>query len=453
MHAWLTVGPVSAEKETTYGVRVCAPSCASPWAGIAIGTITVVPTGTPSDDVGAPGTESPDAESGMPAGRELAYVGLAVLTGVIAHHAEVSPGRAEAGQRVDVTARAIPHDTTRLTDCQLLWDGTPGGSCSADADADGGLTGEIAVPKAAAAGDHNDDRNVVIVATSIGLALLVTVQPDVAKAVPGWAQIIFGSGITLGSLTAIVLNALFHHVGKGRGPAVAGRPGEGTVRLDEVNAMSESEFVETFRRLFQGPCWVVANAYQQRPFADNQALRMAFQEALFSGTPEQQQELMRHYPALGGDAVADGQSGEDSLRDQSALGLDRLVDSGHEEFEALTRDYEDKFGIPLIVCVRDNQTRAQVLRNGRGRLANSAKQEHAAALIEIVKIAKHRSRTSWPMRTPFTPPARSGSTTPDDSARRRSGGDDRDDGTLDRGLQRPRRAGGRGGTAGVLLVA
>jgi xanthine permease len=62
--------------------------------------------------------------------------------------------------------------------------------------------------------DFHDHRNVVIVATSIGLAMLVTAQPDVAKAVPDWAQIIFGSGITLGSITAIVLNALFHHVGK-----------------------------------------------------------------------------------------------------------------------------------------------------------------------------------------------------------------------------------------------
>ncbi len=162
------------------------------------------------------------------------------------------------------------------------------------------------------------------------------------------------------------------------------------MRLEEVNAMSEAQFAETFRRLFQGPCWVLSNAYAQRPFADTQALRMAFQEALFSGTPEQQKELMRHHPALGGDAVADGQSGEDSLRDQSALGLDRLVDSDHEEFEALTREYEDKFGIPLIVCVRDNESRAQVLRNGRSRLANAAKQEHAAALIEIAKIANHR---------------------------------------------------------------
>src|SRR5918994_64617 len=34
--------------------------------------------------------------------------------------------------------------------------------------------------------DFNDHRNVVIVATSLGLALLVTVQPGIAEAVPSW---------------------------------------------------------------------------------------------------------------------------------------------------------------------------------------------------------------------------------------------------------------------------
>ena len=61
--------------------------------------------------------------------------------------------------------------------------------------------------------DFHDHRNVVIVGTSLGLAMYVTAQPDVAKAVPSWAQIILGSGITLGSITAIGLNLLFHHVG------------------------------------------------------------------------------------------------------------------------------------------------------------------------------------------------------------------------------------------------
>ncbi|WP_116113058.1 nucleobase:cation symporter-2 family protein [Austwickia chelonae] len=63
--------------------------------------------------------------------------------------------------------------------------------------------------------DFTSDRNIVIVATSIGLAMLATAQPNVKTAVPEWAQIIFGSGITLGSLTAILLNLLFNHVGRG----------------------------------------------------------------------------------------------------------------------------------------------------------------------------------------------------------------------------------------------
>ena len=95
--------------------------------------------------------------------------------------------------------------------------------------------------------DFHDHRNIVIVATSIGLAMYVTAIPEVAKAVPEWAQIILGSGITLGSITAILLNLVFHHIGRGRGPAVAGAPGDHLVRLEQVNKMSEDEFVGTLR--------------------------------------------------------------------------------------------------------------------------------------------------------------------------------------------------------------
>src|SRR3954454_24467393 len=202
--------------------------------------------------------------------------------------------------------------------------------------------------------DFNDHGNVVIVGTSLGLAMLVTAQPDIAKAVPSWAQIILGSGITLGSLTAIVLNLLFHHIGHRRGPAVVNLPGHGQIRLADVNAMSQDEFVPTFARLFQGkPRWVVENAYTQRPFRDTHALRTAFQEALFGATPEQQRELMEAYPALGSVAVAEGKAGEDSIIDQATAELTKLTDEDHVTFDQVTADYRDKFGFPLIVCVRD----------------------------------------------------------------------------------------------------
>jgi uric acid transporter len=238
--------------------------------------------------------------------------------------------------------------------------------------------------------DFNDHRNVVIVGTSLALAMLVVSQPEVAQAVPDWAEIIFGSGITLGSITAILLNLLFHHVGRGRGAAIAGAPGERQLRLDQINEMSREEFADTFGPIFQGPRWVVEGAYDQHPFADTLAMRTAFQDALFTASPEQQSELMNSYPALGSDAVAEGTAGTYSQRDQATVGLTRLSDEDHRAFAELTAAYQEKFAFPLIIAVRDAGDRKQILETGWSRMNNSPTQEHATALIEIAKIANHR---------------------------------------------------------------
>ncbi len=215
---------------------------------------------------------------------------------------------------------------------------------------------------------------------------------DLNAAVPEWARIIFGSGITLGSIVAIGLNLLFHHLG-GRGAAVAGSPGEGTVRLSDVNAMSEDEFVATFGRLFQGPEWVVRHAYAQRPFSDTQDLRIAFQEAIFGATEDEKQKLMNSYPELAkvvGDDDADPASSEHSRADQGAAGLNQLGEEDQSAFGELTKAYHDRFAFPLIVCVRDSPDRQHILDSGWARMHNSPAQERATALIQIANIANHR---------------------------------------------------------------
>ena len=75
--------------------------------------------------------------------------------------------------------------------------------------------------------------------------------------------------------------------------------------------------------------------------------------------------------------------------DQAAAGLTFLGEEDKAAFGEVNQAYRDKFGIPLIVAARELSAE-QVLEQAYHRLDNSARQEHAAALLEIAKIANHR---------------------------------------------------------------
>jgi len=233
--------------------------------------------------------------------------------------------------------------------------------------------------------DFNDHRNMVIVSTSLGIAMFVTFVPGVQGALPEWAEILFGSGITAGSFTAILLNMLFFHVGKSYGPAVAGSPG-GVIRLDQVNEMTEEEFAETFGGLVQGSPWAVERAFEQRPFADTLALRAAFQDALLTGNTQEQLELIKSYPDLG----SENEIGLDIAADHAMAGLSNLDEDERAEVVEIAEEYKQKFGFPFIVCAREIDSYTKVVDLGWARLANSPTIEHSTALIEIAKIANDR---------------------------------------------------------------
>lgn len=57
---------------------------------------------------------------------------------------------------------------------------------------------------------HFTNKNVLIVAISVGVALLPTVTPDIYDQFPTWFQLIFDSGISAGAIVAILLNLLLN---------------------------------------------------------------------------------------------------------------------------------------------------------------------------------------------------------------------------------------------------
>jgi OHCU decarboxylase len=228
--------------------------------------------------------------------------------------------------------------------------------------------------------DFHDDRNVIVVAVSLGLAMIPVAFPTFYSRFGADVQTIVGSGITMGSLSAIVLNLAFNIVGRKPVETVEELPKRS---LEEVNALSEADFTETFSHLFQGDHGIATAVAGQRPFASLYELRRAFHDGLFDY--ESPRALIDSYP----DIAAKVALGQESRRDQSFAGLDRLTPLEYERFDELNDAYRAKFGHPFLICVREN-TKESILDAFERRLQNTPRQEQMAAVVEIGKIANLR---------------------------------------------------------------
>jgi OHCU decarboxylase len=233
--------------------------------------------------------------------------------------------------------------------------------------------------------DFHDDRNVIVVAVSLGLAMIPVAFPTFYKNFGSDVQTIVGSGITMGSLSAIILNAAFNVIGRRDTAAAVQEGGAGRIAIADVNSLSDEEFAATFAPLFQGSLPIAAEVAARRPFDSLYDMRHAFHSVLFDEDDESIDRLIGSYP----DIAAKVNLGQESRRDQSWAGLDRLTPDEYERFDALNEAYRAKFGHPFLICVREN-TKETILEAFERRLENTPRQERMAALVEIGKIANLR---------------------------------------------------------------
>ncbi len=240
--------------------------------------------------------------------------------------------------------------------------------------------------------DFHDERNVIILAISLAMAITPTVYPTIFAEFPEGVKTIINSGITMGSITAILLNLIFNVWGGNSNLVTKVLPTpqhDDVFSIDQINQMDREQFVTEFGGLFQGPPWIAEQAYDARPFEDVYALRRAFHDVLFQAPPDKQLELINAYPDIGSVFRGDRSPSVLSIKDQAFAGLDRLDTDEHHSLGDLTAAYRKKFGFPLIIAVREN-TKETILRSGNARLDNSPSAEQATALVEIAKIANLR---------------------------------------------------------------
>jgi 2-oxo-4-hydroxy-4-carboxy-5-ureidoimidazoline decarboxylase len=161
-----------------------------------------------------------------------------------------------------------------------------------------------------------------------------------------------------------------------------------TFTLDSLNSLPLAGFTGAVGDVFEHATWVADAAFGHRPFPTVAALHDAMMGVVRSSPAERQLAFIRAHPELGSkvrrlDLTADSQA------EQGALGLDSLSDAEFRTFSELNAAYNEKFGIPFIICVR-RHTRDSILRQFARRLKNDADTERKAALDEIALITRLR---------------------------------------------------------------
>ena len=159
--------------------------------------------------------------------------------------------------------------------------------------------------------------------------------------------------------------------------------------IDDLNRMTAAEFTASFGDVAEHSPWVAERAAGARPFADRDAVALAFAAALRGTTRDERLAVLRAHPDLAGRAAVAGDLSEDSRKEQSGAGLDRLTPQEFERFTALNAAYRERFDIPFIFAVK-GATKEMILAAFEERLANGREVELDNAIDNVCRIMRFR---------------------------------------------------------------
>lgn len=149
--------------------------------------------------------------------------------------------------------------------------------------------------------------------------------------------------------------------------------------------MHQEAFVAALGAVFEDTPAIAREVWAQRPFMELTDLYQAMVDVVNAMTQVEQLALIRGHPDLGSKT----KMAAASVQEQTGAGLDRLTADEYDRFHVLNQAYQEKFGFPFIIAVKQH-TKASILEAFDRRLSNAPDAEVNQALTEINQIAQFR---------------------------------------------------------------
>lgn len=159
--------------------------------------------------------------------------------------------------------------------------------------------------------------------------------------------------------------------------------------LQQINTMSQAEFVAALGGLFEHSPWVAEGAYASRPFADGADLHAKMAAVMNHAPFPRALALLRAHPELAGRAMVDKSLTADSTNEQTRSGLTQCTPEEFDRLQELNAAYNKKFGWPFILAVKQLD-RATIIKTFAARVENTAAAEFAEDLKNIETITRWR---------------------------------------------------------------
>lgn len=159
--------------------------------------------------------------------------------------------------------------------------------------------------------------------------------------------------------------------------------------LQDLNTLNQEQFTQALSSLFEGPPWIVAEAWHLRPFHTRKDLHNALCSIMYQASPDKQVALLQSHPDLVGRAALEGKLSSASTNEQAAAGLNQLSPEEITTFTQCNQAYRARFGFPFVICARENK-KESIFAGFTTRLHNSRDQEIVFALQEVAKICALR---------------------------------------------------------------
>lgn len=160
--------------------------------------------------------------------------------------------------------------------------------------------------------------------------------------------------------------------------------------LDQINALSSAQFIDTFGGVYEHSPWVAERAEARRPFASREALEQTMRDIVEQAGDDARLAILRAHPEFAGREAETGSLTRESSAEQGRLSLNRLPAEQLQRMREINAHYMRVFGFPGIVAVRLHRSVDSVFDELDRRRHNALAVEAREAIEQVYHIVHFR---------------------------------------------------------------